>query len=47
MVEFTANNNKLAFIKLSLFFASNILHPHISFNIVELSNTSTWERIHK
>ena len=41
MAEFTANNNISAFIKLFLFFTTKDLHPRISFNIVELSDTST------
>ena len=45
IAEFVANNNESASIKLSLFFATKDFHPYISFDIVELSNISTCERI--
>ena len=41
MAEFITNNNKLASTKLSQFFASQDLHSRISFDIVDLSNSST------
>ena len=41
MAEFAAINNVSASTKLSLFFATKSLHPHMSFDIVELSNTNT------
>ena len=47
MAEFTANNNKSASTKLSPFFATKGLHPHMSFDIVELSDASTCKRILK
>ena len=45
MAEFAANNNESASTKLSPFFATKGLHPHMSFDKVELSDTSTRERI--
>ncbi len=45
MAEFAANNNISAFTKLSPFFATKSLHLRMSFDIVELSNVSTPERI--
>ena len=47
MAEFAANNNESASTKLSPFFATKGLHPRMSFDIVELSDTSTRERILK
>ncbi len=47
MAEFAANNNELASIKLSPFFATKGLHLCMSFDIVELFNASTCERILK
>ena len=47
MAKYAANNNKSASTKLSQFFAFKGLHPHMSFNIVNLSNASTCKRIHK
>ena len=47
MTEFTANNNKSASIKLSLFFTIKSLHPCISFDIVKLSNINICEQIFK
>ncbi len=47
MAEFDANNNKLAFTKLSPFFATKSLHPPMSFDIVDLSDANTRERIFK
>ena len=40
MAEFTANNNVTAFTKLSSFLATKGIHLHMSFDIVELSDTS-------
>ena len=45
MAGFAANNNKSASTKLSLFFATKSLHPHISFHKIEVSDTSTFKRI--
>ena len=45
MAEFAANNNKSASTKLSPFFATKSFYPRMSFDIVDLSNTSTRERI--
>ena len=47
MAEFAANNNESVSTKLSLFFATKGLHPRMSFDIVDLSNASTCERILK
>ena len=47
MAEFAANNNESSSTKLSPFFASKGLHPRMSFDIVDLSNANTRERIHK
>ena len=47
MAEFAANNNESASTKLSPFFASKGLHPRMSFDIVDLSNANTRERIYK
>ena len=47
MAKFAVNNNQSASTKLSLFFATKGFHPHMSFNIVDLSDTSTRERIIK
>ena len=47
MAEFAANNNKLASTKLSPVFATKNLYPRISFDIVDLSNANTYERILK
>ena len=41
MTEFAANNNESASTKLSPFFATKDLHPHLSFDNVEFSNAST------
>ena len=46
MAEFAANNNESASTKLSPFFASRDLHPRMSFDVVNLSDT-TRERINK
>ena len=40
MVEFVANNNIFAFIKLFLFFATKKLHFYMSLDIVKLFNAS-------
>ena len=45
MAEFAANNNESASTKLSPFFATKGLHPHMSFDKVELSHASTCKRI--
>lgn len=45
IAEFIANNNKSTFIKLSLFFVTKSLYPFISFDLVELFNTSTCGQI--
>ena len=47
MAEFAANNNQSASTKLSPFFATKGFHPRMSFDIVDLSDTSTRERILK
>ena len=47
MAESTGNNNESASTKLSLFFATKSFHPRMSFDIVDLSDTSTRERILK
>ena len=47
MAEFAANNNQSASTKLSSFFAIKGFYPHMSFDIVELSDTSTREQILK
>ncbi len=47
MAEFAANNNQSAFTKLSPFFATKGLHFCISFDIIELFDTSICERIFK
>ena len=43
MTEFAVNKNESASIKLSPFFATKGLHPRMSFDIVDLSNTSICE----
>ena len=47
MAEFAANNNNFMSTRLSPFFTSKGLHPRISFDIVDLSDTTTRERINK
>ena len=47
MAEFAANNNDSSSTRLSLFFASRSLHPRMSFDVVDLSDTTTRERINK
>ena len=47
MAEFAANNNKLAFIKLSLFFVSKDLYFCMSFDIIDIFNTNTCKEIYK
>ena len=47
MAKFAANNNQSASTKLSPFFATKSFHPRMSFDIVDLSDTSTRERILK
>ena len=45
MAKFVANNNELASTKLFSIFATKDFHPRMSFDIVDLSNTSTCEQI--
>lgn len=47
MAKFTTNNNVSASIQLSPFFATKILHPNISFKIVEFFKASIYEQIFK
>ena len=47
MAKFAVNNNKSASTKLSLFFVIKSFHLRMSFDIVYLSNTNTYERIFK
>ena len=47
MAKFATNNNNFASTKFSPFFASKGLHIQMSFNIVDLSHTTTPERINK
>lgn len=47
MAKFATNKNELASIKLSPFFAVKGFYLHISFNIVNFSNTSICEQIFK
>ncbi len=47
MAKFAANNNESASTKLSPFFATKGLDPRMSFDILDLSNASTRERIFK
>ena len=47
MAGFVANNNESASTKLSLFLASRGLYLHMSFDIVDLLDTITRERINK
>ena len=47
MAEFAANNNNFASTRLSSFFASRDLHPRMSFDVIDLSDTITRERINK
>ena len=47
MAEFAANNNDFAFTKLSPFFALRGLHLRMSFDVVDLSDKTTRERINK
>ncbi len=47
MTEFAANNNVSLSTKLSPFFTSRGLHPRMSFDIVDLSDITTRERINK
>ena len=47
MVKFAANNNKSTFTKLSPFFAIKDFYPRMSFDIVDHSNTNTYEQIFK
>lgn len=43
MAKFAANNNKLTFTKLFPFFATKGLLPHINFDIIKFSDSSTHE----
>ena len=47
MAEFAANNNNFLSTRLSPFFALRALHPYISFNVVDLSDTIIREQINK
>lgn len=47
MIEFRTNNNKLALTKLYPLFSTKDLHPYMSFDIVDLSNSNTCEQIFK
>ena len=47
MVEFAANNNNSASTRLSPFFALRGLHPRMSFDVVNLLDTTARERINK
>ena len=47
MTEFTAINNNSVSTRLSPFFTSRGLHPHMSFNAVDFSDTTTRKRINK
>ncbi len=47
MAEFAANNNVSLSTKLFLFFTSRGLHLRMSFDVVDLSDTTTRERINK
>lgn len=47
MAKLVTNNNKSAFIKLLLFFAIKILDSCMNYDIVELTNASTYEQIFK
>lgn len=47
MAEFSFTNSKLSFPKLSQFFTIKDLYLHMKFDIVDLSETSIIERIHK
>lgn len=47
MVKFAANNKISASTKVFLFFITKNFHLEISFNIVELSNASTYKQIFK
>lgn len=47
MAKFIANNNKSASTKLFLFITTQNLYLYLSFNIIELSNTSTCKQLPK
>ena len=47
MAEFAANNNDSASIRLSPFFSLRGLYLRMSFNVVDLFDTATRERINK
>ena len=47
MAEFAVNNNNFSSTKLSPFFALRDLHPQMSFNVIDLSDTTTRKRINK
>ena len=47
MAKFTANNNKSASTKLSPFFTSKGLHLHMSFDVVDLLDITTYEQVNK
>lgn len=39
MIKFVANNNNIIFMKLTLFFALIGLYLHMSFDVIDSSNT--------
>ena len=45
MAEFATNNNNFIFTKLSPFFASRDLYLHMSFDIINFSDTITRKQI--
>ena len=47
IAEFAANNNNSASTRLFPFFASRDLHSHMSFDVVDLLDTTTRKRINK
>ena len=47
IAKFMANNNNFASNRLSLFFASRGLYLRMSFDVINLLNTITHERINK
>ncbi|WP_375449251.1 hypothetical protein [uncultured Nostoc sp.] len=47
MAKFVANNNNPASTRLSLFFASKGLYPHINFDVIDFLDTTTCKWIKK
>lgn len=47
MTEFAVNNNKSIFTRLLFFFALKNLYPHISFDLVNLSDFTICKQINK